>query len=47
MYTDACRWADLPQLEQEVAARAARIRIMLTGDPAFQYSVSEVRLVWL
>lgn len=36
------RWADLPQLDAETAARAGRIRTMLTGDPAFQYSVAEV-----
>jgi hypothetical protein len=36
------RWADLPRLEPEAAARAVRIRTMLTGDPAFQHNAAEV-----
>jgi hypothetical protein len=39
---DGVKWADLPRLEPEAAARVGRIRAMLTGDPAFQYAVAEV-----
>ncbi|KAI8462338.1 MAG: radial spoke protein 9 [Monoraphidium minutum] len=38
---DGIRWADLPPLQPEVAARAARVRTMLTGDPAFQCGAGE------
>jgi hypothetical protein len=41
------RWADLPPLAPEVAARVARVRVMMTGDPAFQYSVEEVGGLWV
>ncbi|KIY96856.1 radial spoke protein 9 [Monoraphidium neglectum] len=38
---DGIKWADLPRLEPEAAARAVRIRTMLTGDPAFQHNAAE------
>jgi hypothetical protein len=41
-------WADLPPLAPEVATLAARIRTMLSGDPAFRYTVpAEVRKILL
>ncbi|GBF99479.1 radial spoke [Raphidocelis subcapitata] len=38
---DGISWADLPAVDADTAARAARLRTMLTGDPAHQYDPSE------
>lgn len=36
-----CRWADLPKIGADTAARAAKLRTPLTGDAAHQYSVED------
>lgn len=36
-----CRWADLPKVDADTAARAAKLRTQLTGDAAHQYSVED------
>lgn len=35
------RWADLPTVDAETAARATKLRTQLVGDPAFQYTIEE------
>lgn len=37
----SCRWADLPCVDQETAVRAGKLRVQLSGDPAFQYTVED------
>jgi hypothetical protein len=39
--TAAGRWADLPTVDQDVAALAAQLRTQLSGDPACQYATDE------
>jgi hypothetical protein len=36
-----CRWADLPTVDADTAAKAAQLRTQLTGDSAHQYSTEE------
>jgi hypothetical protein len=36
-----CRWADLPALDADTTAVAAKQRTQLTGDSAHQYSVED------
>lgn len=39
--TCTCRWADLPALDADTTARAAKLRTQLTGDSAHQYSAED------
>lgn len=36
-----CRWADLPALDADTSALAAKLRTQLTGDSAHQYSADD------
>jgi hypothetical protein len=36
-----CRWADLPALDTDTTALAAKLRTQLTGDSAHQYSADD------
>ena len=36
-----CRWADLPTVDADTSAHAAKLHMQLTGDSAHQYSVDE------
>lgn len=35
------RWADLPTVDADTAARAVKLRLQLSGDPACQYTVDD------
>lgn len=38
---DGAKWADLPTVDADTAARAVKLRLQLSGDPAFQYTVDD------
>lgn len=41
VWVAGCRWADLPAVDADTAARAAKLRMQLTGDSAHQYTPGE------